>query len=75
MKDTLCPLCGKSKLREEVSEFRSHFVDDQGVRHDVVVPDALKFRCDSCGEYILDPGIRVKDIGCAETCVGFAECC
>jgi putative zinc finger/helix-turn-helix YgiT family protein len=55
MKDTRCLICGNGKLREEISEFRSHFVDDQGRRRDVIVPNVKKFRCDACDEYILDP--------------------
>lgn len=55
MKETRCSLCGKGKLREDVSEFRSYFVDDAGVRRDVVVPNVLKLRCDTCGEYLIDP--------------------
>jgi putative zinc finger/helix-turn-helix YgiT family protein len=54
MNDTRCPICSKGLLKKEISEFRSDFEDDQGRRHDVVVPDVVKFRCDSCGEYILD---------------------
>jgi len=55
MNDTRCPICGNGTLKQEISEFRSDFVDDQGRKHDVIVPDVIKFRCDSCGEYILDP--------------------
>ena len=55
MKDSRCPICGNGRLREEVSEFRSDFVSDQGQRRDVVVPNVTKYLCDACGEYILDP--------------------
>ena len=55
MNETRCPLCGKGKLREDTSEFRSHFIDDAGARRDVIVPNVLKLRCDTCGEYIIDP--------------------
>ena len=55
MNETRCPLCGKGKLREDTSEFRSHFIDNAGARRDVIVPNVLKLRCDTCGEYIIDP--------------------
>ena len=55
MKNARCPLCGEGNLHEEASEFRSHFVDDAGIQRDVVVPNVLKLRCDSCDAgYIID---------------------
>lgn len=50
-----CPLCGKGHLHEQVGEFRSDFVTDDGKRRDVIVPQITKLVCDQCGEYILDP--------------------
>lgn len=54
MRDNKCQVCGKGKLHEELSEFRTEFTSDDGERRDVFVPQITKLVCDQCGEYILD---------------------
>jgi len=55
VKRTICPICRKGKLHEEISEFRAQFEDNAGQMREVIVPDIKKEICDSCGEYLLDP--------------------
>jgi len=55
MKNQRCPMCGRGTLKTEASEFRSTFIDANGTKKDLVVPDVTKHRCDVCDEYILDP--------------------
>jgi putative zinc finger/helix-turn-helix YgiT family protein len=50
-----CPVCGKGKLHEELGEFRTDFISDDGKHRDVIVPQIKKLVCGQCGEYILDP--------------------
>jgi putative zinc finger/helix-turn-helix YgiT family protein len=55
MNNDRCPVCGKGQLHEEVGEFRTDFIADNGERRDVIVPHVKKLVCDQCKEYILDP--------------------
>jgi putative zinc finger/helix-turn-helix YgiT family protein len=49
-----CPICGKGNLREEVGDFKAEFQHDSGERRVVAVPNVKRFRCDACGEAILE---------------------
>lgn len=49
-----CPICGKGHLHEEIGDFNAEFQHDSGERRVVTVHGVKKFRCDACGETILD---------------------
>jgi putative zinc finger/helix-turn-helix YgiT family protein len=58
-----CPICGKGQLHEEVGDFKAEFQHESGEPRFVAVPNVKRFRCDACGEAILEKGSedRISD--------------
>src|ERR1017187_10673343 len=58
-----CPVCGHGTLENKTGEFRTHFEDDLGHQKELVVPELVYQKCNTCGEELLDDAAtkRVSD--------------